>query len=67
MERLEVQSFGPIGKISVEFGDLTLLIELQASGKSIFSQFLKLLVDKKHILYTLNQYNYIWNKTRPIF
>ena len=62
MERLEVQSFGPIGKVSIEFGDLTLLIGPQASGKSIFLQLLKLLVDKKHILYTLNQYNYIWNK-----
>ena len=54
MERLEVQSFGPIGKVSIEFGDLTLLIGPQASGKSIFLQLLKLLVDKKHILYTLN-------------
>lgn len=47
MERLEVQSFGPIGKVSIEFGDLTLLIGPQASGKSIFLQLLKLLVDKK--------------------
>lgn len=46
MERLEVQSFGPIGKVSIEFGDLTLLIGPQASGKSIFLQLLKLLVDK---------------------
>ena len=57
MERLEVQSFGPIGKVSIEFGDLTLLIGPQASGKSIFLQLLKLLVDK--IISGI--------KTRPIF
>lgn len=62
MKYLEVKSFGPIESTRVEFGDLTLLIGPQASGKSIFLQLLKLLVDKKHILYTLNQYNYIWNK-----
>lgn len=62
MEHIEVKSFGPIGNVSVELGDLTLLIGPQASGKSIFLQLVKLLMDKKHILYTLNQYNYIWNK-----
>lgn len=64
MERLKVKSFGPINNADVNFGDLTLLIGPQASGKSIFIQLLKLLIDKSQIRNTLQQYNYIWdNKT----
>ncbi len=62
MERLRVKSFGPIGEADVRFGDLTLLVGPQASGKSIFLQLLKLLTDKNNIRTTLEQYNYIWNK-----
>lgn len=62
MERLKVKSFGPIGEADVHFGDLTLLVGPQASGKSIFLQLLKLLIDKNNIRKTLEQYNYIWNK-----
>jgi predicted ATPase len=62
MEHLKVKSFGPIEEADVHFGDLTLLVGPQASGKSIFIQLLKLLVDKYHIRKTLQQYNYIWGK-----
>jgi energy-coupling factor transporter ATP-binding protein EcfA2 len=62
MERLKVKSFGPIGEADVHFCDLTLLVGPQASGKSIFLQLLKLLLDKNNIKKVLEQYNYIWNK-----
>jgi len=62
MEHLKIKSFGPIEEADVHFGDLTLLVGPQASGKSIFIQLLKLLVDKQHIRKTLQQYNYIWEK-----
>lgn len=62
MEHLIIKSFGPIDKADVHFGDLTLLVGPQASGKSIFIQLLKLLIDKYHIRKTLQQYNYIWGK-----
>jgi len=62
MEHLKIKSFGPIEEADVHFGDLTLLVGPQASGKSIFIQLLKLLVDKFHIRKTLQQYNYIWGK-----
>jgi len=62
MKRLKVKSFGPIQEADVRFGDLTLLVGPQASGKSIFVQLLKLLVDKNHIRKTLEQYNYVWGK-----
>jgi len=62
MEHLKVKSFGPIEEADVHFGDLTLLVGPQASGKSIFIQLLKLLVDKFNIRKNLEQYNYIWGK-----
>ena len=62
MEHLKIKSFGPIEEADVQFGDLTLLVGPQASGKSIFIQLLKLLIDKHHIRKTLQQYNYIWGK-----
>lgn len=62
MEHLKVKSFGPIETADVAFGDLTLLVGPQASGKSIFVQLLKLLIDKYHIRKVLRQYNYIWGK-----
>lgn len=62
MKNLEVQSFGPIESVKVDFGDLTILIGPQASGKSIFLQLLKLIVDKGYILKSLQQYNYILNR-----
>lgn len=62
MEHLKINSFGPIEEADVIFGDLTILVGPQASGKSIFIQLLKLLIDKNHIRKTLEQYNYIWGK-----
>jgi energy-coupling factor transporter ATP-binding protein EcfA2 len=62
MEHLKIKSFGPILEADIQFGDLTLLVGPQASGKSIFVQLLKLLIDKYHIRKTLQQYNYIWGK-----
>ena len=62
MEHLKIKSFGPIEEADVHFGDLTLLVGPQASGKSIFIQLLKLLIDKSNIRKTLEQYNYIWGK-----
>jgi energy-coupling factor transporter ATP-binding protein EcfA2 len=62
MEHLKIEHFGPIEKADVHFGDLTLLVGPQATGKSIFIQLLKLLLDKNHIRKTFEQYNYIWGK-----
>ena len=62
MEHLKIKSFGPIEEADVHFGDLTLLVGPQASGKSIFIQLLKLLIDKNHIRKTLEQYSIIWGR-----
>jgi predicted ATPase len=63
MDNLTIKSLGPIKEANVNFGDLTLLVGPQASGKSIFIQLLKLIIDKKHIRKTLEQYGFIWSKT----
>lgn len=49
LPRLTVKRFGPIAQADVAFGDLTVIIGPQATGKSLFLQTLKLLVDRDHI------------------
>lgn len=63
MNELKVENFGPIGKDHVDFGDLTILVGAQASGKSLFLELLKLLEDKEAIVETLRKYNYIISKS----
>lgn len=47
--RLVMKAFGPIPSADVTFGDLTVLVGPQASGKSVFLQTLKLLIDRHQI------------------
>jgi energy-coupling factor transporter ATP-binding protein EcfA2 len=67
MNSIQLQSFGPIDRADITLGDMTILVGPQASGKSLFLQLLKLLIDKKHIRRTLEQYGFIWeNKADAI-
>lgn len=59
MEKFVIKNFGLIKDVSIGFGELTLLIGPQASGKSIALETLKLAVDRDHIINTLERYNYI--------
>lgn len=61
--RIFIKNFGPIKSADVDFGDLTVLIGPQASGKSLFLELFKLLEDRTHVVNTLKKYNYILNKT----
>ena len=45
MRQLKLQKIGPIKDADLEFGDLTVFVGPQASGKSIALQWLKLLED----------------------
>lgn len=63
MNNITVNSLGPIQSGTINFGDLTLFVGPQASGKSILLQMIKLLVDKDHIRRTTEQYGYIWGNT----
>lgn len=67
MEQLKVKSFGPIKEADIQFGDITLLIGPQASGKSILLQLVKLIVDRYNIPAVLNQNNYEWGKKNENF
>lgn len=55
--RLKVTNLGPIQSAEVEFGDLTVLVGPQGTGKSIFLQTLKLLIDREQIHDTFKSHN----------
>lgn len=57
---LEVQQFGPIQEAKVTFGDLTVFVGPQATGKSIFLQLLKLLLDVTPIRSEFKRFNIEW-------
>lgn len=46
---LQIKNLGPIRQADVTFGDLTVIVGPQATGKSIFLQTLKLVLDRNHI------------------
>jgi hypothetical protein len=48
-QHLRVNNFGPIKSADVTFGDLTVFVGPQATGKSILLQLLKLLLDRQYI------------------
>ena len=65
MRTLKIRNFGPIGDVDVKFGDLTFFLFFQASGKSLFLELLKYIIDKEFVLSTLRKYNYIIDKKNP--
>src|SRR5579863_6845147 len=60
-DRLVLENVGPIKKADVCFSDLTVLVGPQATGKSLFLQFLKLVLDHQPIVKTLLDYGLDWN------
>jgi predicted ATPase len=67
MEHLKIRLLGPIKEADIEFGDLTLLVGPQASGKSILLQLVKLIMDRYNIPSVLKQNNYEWGKKNENF
>ena len=59
LDKLIIKKFGPIREACLTFGDLTLFIGTQASGKSLALQLLKLLLDKQFVATTMDKFNYI--------
>ncbi len=59
--RLEIDELGPIRRADVELGDLTVLVGPQATGKSIFLQFLRLVQDYRYIVKTLRRHGFDWD------
>ncbi len=58
---IKLSNLGQIKEADVQFGDLTVLVGPQATGKSIFLQLLKLLVDTGPIIDELRRFNLDWN------
>ncbi|MDQ7732005.1 AAA family ATPase [Halomonas sp. SpR1] len=58
MKKLHVEKIAQIKTADVQFGDLTLLVGPQASGKSIFLQLFKLVEDHGPITTALKRYGY---------
>lgn len=67
LNRLEMQQVGPIKAADVEFGDLTVIVGPQATGKSIFLQTLKLVLDRDHIHDTFRHHSLSFNGDSSAF
>ena len=57
-----VKNVGQIAEAKVKFGDLTVLVGAQGSGKSIFLQLFKLCKDQEYIKNTMADFGQDWNQ-----
>jgi hypothetical protein len=62
-----VENLGPIKSADVTFGDLTVFVGPQATGKSIFLQLLKLLVDTNYVKYEFRRAGIDWEDKFDLF
>lgn len=60
-QKLKIENFMKIKKAEIEFGDLTVFVGHNGTGKSSLLQFLKLLLDKDYIHSTLISHGVTWN------
>ncbi len=67
MNSLTIRNVGPIADATVHFGDLTVLVGPQATGKSIFLQWLKLVLDVEPIKKQLADYGTDWARSSSEF
>jgi hypothetical protein len=61
MDQLKLRGIGQIQAADLSFGDLTILIGPQATGKSIARQFLKLIADAGYVQNELARYGLDWS------
>lgn len=62
---LRLHNFGPIKSADISFGELTVFVGPQATGKSLALQLVKLLADTGAIHNTLKQYGADWDSGDP--
>ena len=62
MERIHLTSLGPISEADITFGDMTVFVGEQASGKSLLLQLVKLILDAEPIVRTLKTHGFDWHK-----
>lgn len=61
MKNLKLTSLGQIPEADITFGDLTVFVGEQASGKSILIQLMKLILDAGDITQTLKKHGFDWH------
>jgi hypothetical protein len=61
IDRLVIEHVGPILSADIAFGDLTVLVGPQATGKSVALQWVKLLSDTQYIRVRLKEYGISWS------
>jgi len=67
IKTLKLERVGQIQNADVTFGDLTVLVGPQATGKSIFLQFLKLVADTGYVHDELRKHGIDWQRSLPSF
>jgi hypothetical protein len=67
MTTLKIKNLGQIKKARLSFGDLTVLVGPQATGKSIALQLLKLMVDAGQVQEEMSKYGLDWERSLPEF
>lgn len=67
MKTLTIENLGQIKRAEIEFGDFTVLVGPQASGKSILLQTMKLLLDTMDIKRTIKKYGFEWKQSADEF
>ncbi len=67
VKRLTLENVGPIKHADIEFGDLTILVGPQATGKTVFLQTLKLFEDIRSIVRILKANDWYWEKNLNTF
>src|SRR5580693_6598457 len=67
MTTLNIQHLGQIKEANLSFGDLTVFVGPQATGKSIALQLLKLMVDSGQIQVEMAKYGLDWDRRLPEF
>src|SRR5260370_1215500 len=67
MATLNIQNLGQIKEASLSFGDLTVLVGPQATGKSIALQLLKLMLDAGQVQKEMGRYGLDWEHRLPQF
>ena len=67
MKRIHLTSLGQIPEADIFFGDLTVFVGEQASGKSILLQLVKLILDTSDITRTLKTHGFDWRKEPKAF
>ncbi len=67
MRRLVLRDLGQLQDADVEFGDLTVLVGRQASGKTLFLELLKLAVDIGLQQSQLTRHGLDWNREQDAF